>query len=89
MTIKIRGLAIKRFPYNAVARETLNGSLGETSHCDAWRDRQTNRWTINKIIFSDNTFYCPKRNKSFPFSIKPSFSYKIILQWGGGLRIQS
>ena len=41
MTIKITDLAIKRFPYNAVAKETFACSLGETCHCDAWRDKQT------------------------------------------------
>jgi hypothetical protein len=43
MTIKITGPAIKRFPYNAVAQETFACSLGEISHCDAWRDKQMNR----------------------------------------------
>jgi len=50
MTIKITGLAIKRSPYNAVAKETCACSLGETSHCDAWRDKQTDGPSIKLYL---------------------------------------
>jgi hypothetical protein len=50
MTIKITGLAMKGFPYNAVAKETFACSLGETSHCDPWRDKQTDRPSIKLYL---------------------------------------
>ena len=55
MTTKITGLAIKRFPYNAVAKETFACSLGETSRCDAWRDKQTDGPSI-KLYFETISF---------------------------------
>jgi len=48
MTVRVTGLAIKRFPYNAMAKETFACSLGRplvVTHGEA------NRWTVHKIIF--------------------------------------
>jgi len=87
MTIKITGLAIKRLPHNAVAKETFACSLGETSRCDAWRDKQTDGPSI-KLYFETISFIVQNVLRVSPFP-KPSFSYKIILKWGGGLSTQT
>jgi len=67
MTIKITGLAmIKRFPHNAVAKETFDCSLGETSRFDARRDQQTDGPSI-KLYFQTIPFIVQNVIRVSPF----------------------
>jgi hypothetical protein len=66
MTIKIKGLAIKRFPYNAMPRETFACSLGETFHCDAWRNKQTDGPSL-KLYFQTIPFIVQNVLRVSPF----------------------
>jgi hypothetical protein len=66
MTIKITGLAIKRFPHTAVAKEMFACSLGETSRFDARRDKQTDGPSI-KLYFQTIPFIVQNVIKDSPF----------------------